>query len=297
MKTKQVFPNEEVAHLFANQLHDSARNPGGNLFIQDNAIWSYGRHFCIAKFATNENGERKLLFTTRSYSNTTAKQIWQVRHATNHIDKIYCPDPNDYKTTNVANFVGQIKFHLKGLVTAKKPEKYIEPAKAVYENLKKYCEFFSLDIPIEATNAIIEAENGKYKEYLQTEKARIDAEKEAQILANEKEAKLQLAKWRKFKTLTRSLRHRLNDRDYLRFNVETKRVETSQNVEIPEAIAKRAYKWVKTTVKNGGCSGECEYKILDYTVKAVSETLIEIGCHKIDVKEIDKLAKQLKWTK
>ncbi len=296
MRTKQVFSTEEVAHLFANQLHDSARNPGGNLFIQDNAIWSYGRHFCIAKFVTNKVGERKLLFTTRRYSNTTAKQISIVRHATNHIDKIYCPDPSDYASANIENFAAKIKSELAGLVSAKKPEKYIEPAKYVYEQLKKYCEFIGNDIPKQATELIESADSGKYKEYLQGEKVRIEEEKAIREAEEVKQAKAMLAKWRKFKT-GRALFRRLGNRDYLRFNAETKRVETSQYVEIPEAIAKRAYNWIKTTIKTGGCSGECSYKIMDYEVKAVTDKLVTIGCHEIDIKEIDKLAKQLGWTK
>ncbi|MFA7287623.1 MAG: hypothetical protein WC055_01970 [Melioribacteraceae bacterium] len=55
--------------------------------------------------------------------------------------------------------------------------------------------------------------------------------------------------------------------DYLRYNTDKKRIETSQNVEIPEGIAKRFFNWLIKINKSGGClNGDCGQKIMQYSV-------------------------------
>jgi hypothetical protein len=84
--------------------------------------------------------------------------------------------------------------------------------------------------------------------------------------------------------------------DYLRVNKETQRVETSQGVEIPLAVAKRAFDWILNVIAvSGGCAGECGYKILDFEVKEVTRKYVVIGCHKIAAKEVNRIAEGQGW--
>lgn len=54
---KTVFTDiSQVAHLWANQLQESARN-SGNYYFNGDAIYSYGSHFMIAKHHTNKQGK------------------------------------------------------------------------------------------------------------------------------------------------------------------------------------------------------------------------------------------------
>jgi hypothetical protein len=86
---KTVFTDiSKVAHLWANQLQDNARNTG-NFFFEGKEIYSYGRHFMIAKHIENDKWERAVLFTERTYSVSTAKHIAVVRQAASHKDIIY----------------------------------------------------------------------------------------------------------------------------------------------------------------------------------------------------------------
>ena len=87
---KTVFSDvSTVAHLWANQSQDNAKNSSGNLFFNGKIIYSYGYHFPIAKHVQN-NGISAVLFTERSYSNTTAKHVSAVIQAANHKNIIYC---------------------------------------------------------------------------------------------------------------------------------------------------------------------------------------------------------------
>ena len=51
------------------------------MLFADDTIYSYGRHFPIAKHVNDAHGEHCILFTTRSYSNTTARHMSCVRRA------------------------------------------------------------------------------------------------------------------------------------------------------------------------------------------------------------------------
>lgn len=82
--------------------------------------------------------------------------------------------------------------------------------------------------------------------------------------------------------------------DYLRYN--GKRIETSQGIEIPLQIAQEAFNFIRNILPQGGClDGSCDYEILDYKVKSITQDYLEIGCHRIEISEINNLAKELKW--
>lgn len=289
-----------VAHTFAHQSQSEARNSNGSLFFDNNRIYSYGRHFCIASFEQNDNNKIALLFTTRRYSNTTAKHISTVSHATSHIDKIYCNDPSEGTTKNLEAFKSNIKGELSGLSRAKKPEKYINPARHIYDQCVEYCAFFNIPVPQDITDLIKSAETGEYAQYLIREAQRIEKEKKEAAEYALKKAKSDLLKWRSGK-LDRYY-SQLNGESFLRINSKG-RIETSQNVEIPLAIGKALFKlihiYIKVPIglKFGALKKVNEFKLLDWKIDDINDKYIKISCHKITIKEIDKLAKKLGWLK
>lgn len=288
---KTVVSPDQVAHLFAHQSQSEARNSGNTFYFNTDSIYSYGRHFCIAKFVKNEAGEEALLFTTRSYSKTTATHIGITRNATNHLNVILCDRPDDLRSANIEAFEKEIKYALKGLVNARKPEKYISEAEVIFERLKKFAEFFGLAIPPHIPQLLESAKDGKYKEYLLVEADRIAKEKAEKEAKELKRQKVLIAKWRKGEG--ERLYNRLNDRDLLRF--KGGRIQTSQGIEIPVEAGRRAFKMILTTIEKGGCNGDCKFKILDFEVKEVNKDFIVIGCHTIDVAEIKKIGKLLNF--
>jgi hypothetical protein len=286
---KKVLSPDMVAHTWANQTQPEARNTGRTLWFEGDSIYSYGRHFCIAKHVTNEKGVKVVLFTTRDYSVTTSSHKNIVRQACRHLNIIYCPDPGAGNHHNFDQFKRGIENALFGLEKARKPEKYIGSANYIFENCKKYAEFFELEIPQDIVKIISSVNDGKYKEYLEAEAERLRIAREEREKREKEQFKKDLAKWRKGKL------ERLHGQyDYLRVNSKD-RIETSQRVEIPKEIARRTYKWILKTIESGGCNGDCEHKILDYFVKEVSKDIVRVGCHNIQMKEIKSMAKKLGW--
>lgn len=288
---KTVHTKQDVAHLFANRLQSEARNAGRNFYFYNDTIFSYGGHFPMAKHIKNKKGEKALLFTTRTYSKTTAKHLSILRSATNHLNILFCFNPNFEPQRNIEEAEREIKNVLTGLEKARKPEKYILEAEQIQTRVKKYADFFGLKT--KSIDKLIEsAKGGKYAEMLKKERKAKERREEKE----RKEAQIKfletLNKWRAFEIGT--IYGRPFDCDFLRFNKETKRIETSQGVEIPEEIGKRAFDWI---IKTEICAGDCNYKVLDYEVKELNANFVRIGCHKIEIEEVKQLAKQLNWIK
>lgn len=80
-RTREVYPTNEIAHLWAHKTQSAARNPGKNFYFEGDTIYSYGSHFPIARHVVNAKGVPAIVFTQRSYSVTTAKHINLVRRA------------------------------------------------------------------------------------------------------------------------------------------------------------------------------------------------------------------------
>jgi hypothetical protein len=79
---RHVFSSHaEVAHVWANNRHEVGHGSGKNVYFDGDTIYSYGRHFPIASFVTARDGSDVVLFTTRSYSVSTAKHTGIVRRA------------------------------------------------------------------------------------------------------------------------------------------------------------------------------------------------------------------------
>lgn len=73
--------NSQIAHLWAQQRHGD--KDGGNMFFRGPTIYSYGTHFPMARFtaAQDPDGAQVVLYTSGSYSKTTAKHLSLVRNA------------------------------------------------------------------------------------------------------------------------------------------------------------------------------------------------------------------------
>lgn len=293
---KKVVSTDQVAHLWANQLQDEARNSRNNFYYYGLKIYSYGGHFCIA--AIDPNKTNTVFFTTRGYSNTTAMHINIVRSACSHKERIYCKYPeyaaNGTHSENINAFEQEAKNWAAYLDKARKPEKYLIEITRQREELTKYCNYFNLDIKSFDLSHIFIESKADGAEAREAERKKIEDQRKKNEERKIKEAKESLRKFRAFKS--NRIYGRYNNLDYLRYNDMTERIETSQGVEIPVLLARKFYYWVKTTIKNGGCKdSECKMNILDYEVKAVNNKLMIIGCHNIEIKEADRIAKLLKW--
>lgn len=251
--------NYDVAHEFA---YGSTNARTANMFISGDCIYSYGTHFCIAKRVANET----ILFTTRSYSNTTAKHISAVSYATSHYRKIYCAYPNGSHEQNQTEYLDQIKSILPKLVKARKPENYIYEIQRIINMANTYCEFFGIKMNKDLAKF---AESDDFcktnEEYLAELKKREERARKAKLKAN-KEA---LLKWHNFET---SYAPNL-DYQELRVNPENGRIETTMRVVIPFELGRQFYeKLIANDIRVGDT-------LLHYRVRKITDKEISVGCH------------------
>ncbi len=294
---KKVINKESVAHMWANQLQSEARTPTNNMYFNGMAIWSYGSHFCIAKHVTNNEGQKAVLFTTRKYSVTTSQHIAVTRHAISG-QIIYCPYPSASHNDNFEFWLKEAESCHYNSKQAKQQRTKLGALSGLgtIENyVKQYCEFFGLDIAkenpvlVEALKCTDIAQLTEYTAKKELAEAQAKKIKDAEL---KKRHALDLRKFRGFKLSSLYVRDGF---DYLRFNTDSQRIETSQRVEIPLRTGKAFYKQVLTIVKTGNCTLCGEKFMNQYEIKEINKDFIIVGCHKVAIKEIQKLATQLNW--
>ena len=266
---KKVFTDiSKVAHLWANQLQDEARN-SGNFYFNGKTIYSYGSHFPIAKHVTNEGGENAVLFTKRGYSNTTSKHIAVTRQAANHLNVIKCDIPTASHQENFNGWKIEAELTAAKLPKAKKPEKYLNELDAISREANNYAQFFGIEIPAILGAILSIKDKNEWTAYHDQKTAILEAErlkKEAELKKQHKKA---LTEWKAGKTSRLYVRIQT---DYLRVNQEAARIETTQAVQIPMELAKRLFYSIKENTLNVGD------KVLNFEVNEVGAQ-IKIGCH------------------
>lgn len=256
-----------VSHAWANQTQEEARVSGGNFYFYGNTIYSYGSHFPIAKHVENAAGEKAILFTTRTYSNTTSGHVSIVSYASSHLKRIYCYRPDCSHKENFDHFQSDIEQIARSLPSARKPEKYLNLIDSISSDVRKYAEFFGIPIPESLQAAMNIESKDAYLGY--AEKKRIAAEKTRKREEKEfrKKHKDELKKWLSGELPYLYLR---DGQDYLR--IKDGRIQTSQRVELPIELGKRLYQQIKENLLKVGD------KVLQYEVNQVG-SVYRIGCH------------------
>ena len=271
---KKVNTPQDTAHLFALQQQQEAYTPTRNLYYNGTSIYSYGSHFCIAKFID----DKTLLFTERTYSNTTAKHISCVSYATSHINKIYCFNPNASHSDNFNYWLNVAEQLADKLKRANKPEIYISQLQQIENKATKYANYFNIAIPETLQSVLKVTTKAEILAYMNSKAELIAAEKIAKEKRLKKEHLRELKEWKNFEV---NRMYQRNGFDYLRKN-DTE-FQTSQGVKIPLEIGLRLYKNLAAVKVND--------KFLDFTVNEITKKYIGIGCHKITFKEINNIIK------
>jgi hypothetical protein len=267
---KKVVSSHDVAHLFNAQSQSTATTQTRNFYFNGTRIYSYGSHFCIARFVDHNT----LLFTERGYSNTTGKHIRITASATSDRDKIYCAYPDGTHEANFGFWIDNAERIAKNLLKARKPAKYISELENIKYRAERYANYFGIEIPARLTSVLDITSAEQFYEHIESvaefnkQEARRKARERAKAHAK------QLKDWRAFKVS--NIYGRI-EYDYLR--VTDTDFETSQRVKIPVEVGMRLYKTIRT-LKPGQA-------FLSYQVKDITNTYIQIGCHKIEFKEID----------
>lgn len=286
---KTVFNDiSTIAHMWANKIQDSAKFRGGNFYYEGDTIYSYGSHFPIAKHI-EYNGVKAILFTLNTWSKTTAKHVWAVKSACNHLNIVYClkPDANNHDA-NFRYWIGESEGILNSLKTARKPEKYLNELGRVADQVNKYAGFFEIEIPASLKALLNVSNKDQYAEYQSKKIELLEAERKDQERRDKAKHKKALAEWQAGRT------DRLYCRDgfdYLRADLSGDCVQTTQGVNIPMSIAEKFWERIKTDTLNVGDTITDQHKH-KYEVSEVGDT-IRIGCHTFERNYVLKFGKKL----
>lgn len=314
---KTVFTGKEVPHIWAQQSQEIGR--ASNIFFEGATIFSYGKHFPIATIEGND-----VLFTLRSYSNTTAKHVSRTRNAVSHHNIIYCYDvpvkyKGDKKPLNKQPFTGKHEAnlnHWKNEINAlflelgnnknRDISGRINAINTHIEQLNKYVSYFAIKIKdTELKNLIKIASSPDFLTRAREAKEKQDLAKEKKLKEAQKAYELHLNMWRNYDTegynslnsktkeLISYYTNNLGALTRLRYNAENNRIETSKGVLIPAPIAKKAY-----TQLNGCMEGSCNdisVPVMDYTITETGKDYIKAGCHTIPKEDVRYIANLLKW--
>ena len=286
MRQKTVFSDlSQIAHLWANQHQSEARNSSRNLFFNNDTIYSYGHHFPIGKHVKNNAGEYATLFTLRTYSKTTAGHISIVHQAARHKNLIYCYFPNIYEhSANFEQWQKNILNEAKKLERAKKPHLYLTKIEHLSNQVNKYAEFFSLDIPLTLQSAMNIKDKTQYKAF---------EEKRQELIKQEEKIKAKKIKEAHRKELKKFLNFEVNriysdiKKDFLRLNTELNIIETSQGVKIQISEAQALYLALKNDI------AKVSDKISHYSINYLDNKIVKIGCHNFDKKYLLTFGKNL----
>jgi len=279
---RNVLPTSELCHKWANQEQESGRTSNGTMFFNGSTIYSYGHHFPIAKHIVNEQGQRAVLYTERSYSNTTAKHKSHVWMSCKNDNIIYCSNPNSSHADNFNDWLNTAYLHgASKLKTARKPEIYLNTLSIIENKAVKYAEFFGIEIP-ETLKAVLSIKDkSQYLDYQYKANELAKIEEQKRLKEQKKQFKEQIQKWLNLETSRLYTNYKY---DFLRIN--DNRIETTQAVQIPLELGKRLYQSIKNqSLKVGD-------KVLNYSVNEIGKE-IKIGCHTFKQSYLLKFGAQL----
>jgi hypothetical protein len=355
-RIKQVVDAATVAHLWAHQTQDHARTSTNNFYFNGTSIYSYGRHFRIAELitipedirievltdykaykeaiygdASTVYGNQLVLFTARSYSNTTAKHKSLVSSAVSHMPMLVVqqfveelrPDGlgewelKEWNRGHQAN----IEYYIQEAKEAKaKAEKarsewsvrahtatVIRAAKDAILYLQVYglyndptwspCIVETLR-PLEQFEKVYVAKDPVTEE--KREKARLSREKSAKKkLEAEKEAWLEgTEEWKYNWSKRQSMLEKITKHFGVLLRVEDDAVQTTKQATVPVADARKLLRTVRLA-KETGTDVQPEAGAVMVGHYAVSRITaagdLIVGCHSIHNEEIERLAKREGW--
>lgn len=284
MKHKTRFANRELCHVWAQQTQEFGK--GSSMFFEGNRIYSYGKHFEIARIVKQNTGyDGVILFNSASYSNTTAKHQAYVRYAidydTNKVFTVpYFGDIDQPYTLqlNIPWFIKNIKSTLEEAARSRKyKEQTLDRAQRIINDMFAFINEFNLEITAEA--AVYQNMNLLSPEVMAELK-----EAETKRRANElKKKKEDIAAWLRGETKY------LGKLTNVFLRVVYDEVETSLGAKVPMNEAKLLYSAIKANKPVHGI------KIGYYTVNSYSNGILSIGCHKLHDSEINRFATAQGW--
>lgn len=282
--------HHEVAHAWAHQTGRSCT--GHNMFYDGRTIYSYGRHFAIARIVEAGNGSA-ILFTTRGYSVSTSKHKSIVRLACRHFDIFDVEDPAS--DDHAANFEGMIRVAFDLVAKAEKArtnrDSYLADAASQCERSNQYAALFGLRRQLLTLETLGVAVAGVERR-LKAARAKVARQQREAAERQFREQEERRAAWLAGEGYWRGAD--VSGRARLRVSGDD--LETSQGASVPLRHAVRAFRFVKL-VRECGTEWHRNGHVIrvgHFHVDHIdSAGNIAAGCHRIGWSEIERIARQI----
>lgn len=295
-RIKTVFSsNSQVAHVWAAQGQSHGR--AGSMFFENDTIYSYGRHYAIARIYTKGTGhdyQKLALVNSKGYSITTAKHTNEVYNALRgRMSSIAVPNPSDinsdeneqYFLNNIANAMANLfdsRVFRGSYDTVKDEIKEYNTFKK-FRDGKKFKEFqldqVTCDILIELSIEKTLKDNARAAK--RSERRELEHKKyEAERIARAAEYKSELELW-PFGLNSKDIPYQFlpNEFDLVRIKSDGNTVETTRGAEVPMSHALNFLQAAKSkTLKVG-------QRIGHFTLDSIDGDILTIGCHKISISQ------------
>lgn len=302
-----------VPHKWAHRATNRAgkvAGRAGNVFYEGEKIYSYGKHFCIARLLPSN----VVVFGRHTYSPSTGSHQAAVRGAASHLRTVYCHDPDNSAYRNKAIVENDIKQALED-----------PPVLAKFKELKKLggkirarslaAEFNEYLAALPEDEQCVEPFDLAQFEHTPQEAARyavlVREEQARQEVRNERGAERLRGRRERYlaaqEVAAEKLKTRIPDwrnHDYqgsmydlptmLRLSKDGVNVETSKGADIPVTHAKRLWPLIQDVRAKGVPLHNREFRLGHYTLTHIRhDGGIVVGCHDIAYEEIEGIAKQL----
>jgi hypothetical protein len=290
---KTVFSSHnEAAHIWASQSQNSGR--AGNVFFENGVIYSYGRHFPVARFAPEFGNV--VLFTNRGYSSSTGKHKSLIRAAIpGGFNVVYCDDPTRGVEHNLGVWRSTVE-RLRRDFAAKKLRvsrgniaveifKTCESAIVYCMALKDFAPLWTNETNDEMTARDYVYELAKARE-IKKEAARVERERLAAIDAGDR-----LAMWQAGQNPPQ------NGFSYCATLLRLKgdEIQTSRGANIPVADALKLWPLL-LRVKTSGKTLEAglhQINLGAYRFNSFDGATLIVGCHSIGWDQLELMADEL----
>jgi hypothetical protein len=280
-RIRNVHPADMVAHLWAHKSQDFARNPGHNFYFHGDTIYSYGSHFPVARHVSRK-GNSAVLFTTRSYSATTAGHKCMVEGACRHLTVFHVADVTASRPQFAeyrARYMAVVGTYAKA--RQRKPD-ILAGLRDLVSEANQYAEFFGLrarlTLPDDLTGMIAECQAIEKRE--KTRKQREEAKQAREALER-------VQKWVD------------GESDYcpsygpIRLRVKGDELQTTRGARVPFAHAVKAFRVIKRLHDKGQADQRNGHTIHlgHFALDSIdSAGNVRAGCHEVAWEEIARVA-------
>jgi hypothetical protein len=291
---RKVFDNRQCCHVWAQQTQPEGRAP--SIFFDGATIYSYGRHFPMARFIEGRDGARAVLFTTCNYSVTTSRHKSYARNAIpSGVPVFHVPDVNARPSDIRESYKARASRAMEEAARARKPDnvaRAVNQARAIVAEANDYAKFTGQRWRLKEPQLSPE-QIAAYRERL----ARLDAREKAKRVrikaANAAALAEQLAEWR-----AGGSRH-MSGLDFTALRVHGDEIQTSRGARVPLSVAPMVWEMATTARDNQEGRGfDPPPRLGEFTLDAVTaDGTIHAGCHVIGYDELSLIAAQLGYLK